>query len=36
MLAGSDPASSFVDEATLRHVLSESVRRVLEPYRPPA
>jgi AcrR family transcriptional regulator len=36
MLAGSDPGSSFVDEATLRHVLSESVRRVLEPYRPRA
>ena len=34
MLAGSDPASRFVDEATLRRVLSESVRRVLEPYRP--
>ena len=34
MMAGSDPASRFVDEATLRRVLSESVRRVLEPYRP--
>jgi hypothetical protein len=34
MMAGSDPASGLVDEATLRRVLSESVRRVLEPYRP--
>jgi AcrR family transcriptional regulator len=34
MMAGSDPASRRVDEATLRRVLSESVRRVLEPYRP--
>jgi AcrR family transcriptional regulator len=34
MMAGSDPASRHVDDATLRRVLSESVRRVLEPYRP--
>jgi AcrR family transcriptional regulator len=34
MMAGSDPASGLVDEATLRRVLWESVRRVLEPYRP--
>jgi hypothetical protein len=34
MMAGSDPASRLVDDATLRRVLSESVRRVLEPYRP--
>ena len=34
MMAGSDPASRHVDDGTLRRVLSESVRRVLEPYRP--
>ena len=34
MMTGADPASSRIDRATLRRVLSESVRRLLEPYRP--
>lgn len=34
MMTGSDPASRSIDERTLRRVLSESVRRVLDPYRP--